>query len=166
MQIHFPLKSPCCLTRHNGLLAVETLRWILIGVAFSTQQDLIFGSKWFLHQRATAFGTLEAPLMPVTAFVGQILGENKPMLIKTFLYSAFIPQLLPEIKWKGEKHCNDNLESWHQQQAGGVLRSDVSTQHCCVHIFCRSLAEAIRSFFGTGNCPSLCNMRGTFLLEE
>lgn len=98
MQFHFSLKVPCLLTRHNGLLAVETLRRILIRVAFSTEQELVLGSKGFLHQRATAFGTLEARLMPVAAFVGQILGESKCVLTKTFLYSVFTPQLLPEIK--------------------------------------------------------------------
>lgn len=50
--------------------------------------------------------------------------------------------------------------------AGGVLRGDASTQCHCVRVFCRSLAEAIRNCFGTGNSPSLCNIRDMFLLEE
>lgn len=50
--------------------------------------------------------------------------------------------------------------------AGGVLRGDISTQYHCIDIFYRSLAEAFWSCFGTDNCPSLCNIRDMFLLEE
>lgn len=49
--------------------------------------------------------------------------------------------------------------------AGGVLRGGISTQYHCIDGFCRSLAEAIWSCFGTDNCP-LCNIRDVFLLEE
>lgn len=100
MWFHFSAKGPCSLTWHNGLLAVKTLGWVLIRVALSTQQDLVLGSKWFLHKWAAALGTPEAPLMPVAAFVGQILGESKFMLMQTFIYSGFILQVLPELKGK------------------------------------------------------------------
>lgn len=160
MQFHFSPKGPCCLTRHNGLLAVETLRWILIRVAFSTQQELVLGSKRFLHQRATAFGALEAPLMPVTAFVGQILGESKSMLMCFYLSAP------PRNKVKNGERCSGDSKRWHVHLAGGMLRGNISTQHHGVGIFCRSLAETTRECFGTGNSPSLCNIRDMFLLEE
>jgi len=38
--------------------------------------------------------------VPVAAFVSQILGESKCMLIKAFLYSVLFPYLLPELKRK------------------------------------------------------------------
>lgn len=161
MQFHFSLKAPCSLTRHNGLLAVETLGWVLIRVAFGTQQDLILGGKWFLYQRAIAFGTPEAPLVPVAAFVGQILGENKPMLMNTLLHSVFVPQLLPEIKWKAESTA---MVPW-RDDACIQLRDDASTRCHGVGLFCRSLPQGIRSCFGTGNCPSLWIIRDMFLLE-
>lgn len=141
MGFHFSAKGPCCLTRHNGLLAVKTLGWILIRVALSTQQDLVLGSKWFLHEWATALGTPEAPLMPVAAFVGQILGESKFMLVKTFIYSAFILLFLPETERKSIAVV-DPTEVCSGK--GQVLNVTVVT----LGLLCRSLAEAIGSCFG------------------
>lgn len=71
------------LTRHYAGLAVEALGGILIGVAINAQQQLILGSKWFLYQRASAFGTLETNFMPVAVFVGKIL---KDKYIKTLMH--------------------------------------------------------------------------------
>lgn len=38
------------LTRHDGLFAVMALGGVLVGVALSTQQLLILGGEWFVHQ--------------------------------------------------------------------------------------------------------------------
>lgn len=42
-------------------------------IALGAKQKVIFSSKWFVHQRSTAFGTLEAIFMPVSVFVGEVL---------------------------------------------------------------------------------------------
>lgn len=58
---------------HDGLLAGGALGGIVVGVTLCAQQQLVFGSEGFLHQRAAAFGTLEALLMPVPVLVRQVL---------------------------------------------------------------------------------------------
>lgn len=60
-------------TWHDGFLAGGTLGGVIVGVAFSAQQQIIFGGKGLLHQRAAALGTLEALLMPVAILIRQIL---------------------------------------------------------------------------------------------
>lgn len=61
-------------TRHDGLLAVEALGGALVRITLRAQQALILGNKRLFHQRVITFGTIEASLMPVPAFVTKILG--------------------------------------------------------------------------------------------
>lgn len=61
-------------TRHDGLLAVETLGGALVRIALRAQQALILGNERLFHQGMIAFGTIEASFMPVPAFVTKILG--------------------------------------------------------------------------------------------
>lgn len=143
MQFHFSVKGLCCLTRHNGLLTVETLRWILIRVAFSTQQKLVLCSKWFLHQRATAFGTVEASLMPVAAFVGQILGESMSMLMKTFLYSVLFSSAPPRNKVKNAEHFDSNSKRIQLHRAEGVSALIVSVLGYIATLSYRMLGSAL-----------------------
>lgn len=44
-----------------------------MGIALSAQQQIVFSSERFLHQRAAAFSTLKAALMPVPVLIRQIL---------------------------------------------------------------------------------------------
>lgn len=145
MWFYFSAKGPCCLTWHNGLLAVKTLGWVLIRVALSTQQDLILGSKWFLHKWAAALGTPEASLMPVAAFVGQILGESKFMLMQTFICSVFILQVFPEIKGKTKTIAVVDPSRSAQESCR------YSMSHCCVNLLQRPSRAALAEY------PSLCN---------
>lgn len=58
---------------HDGLLAGAALGGVVVGVALGAQQQLVFGSEGFLHQRAAAFAALKALLVPVPVFVRQVL---------------------------------------------------------------------------------------------
>lgn len=58
---------------HDGFLTGGALGGVVVGVTLGAQQQLVFGSKGFLHQRAAAFGTLKALLMPVPVLVRQVL---------------------------------------------------------------------------------------------
>lgn len=69
--------SPCDLTRHDGLLAVEALGGALIRIALRAQQALILGNKRLFHQSVITFGTVEASLVPVPAFVTKILRDSE-----------------------------------------------------------------------------------------
>lgn len=50
---------------------------ILVGVALSTEELLIFGGEGLVHQGAFALEALETVLMPVAVLVGQILQEHR-----------------------------------------------------------------------------------------
>lgn len=73
--------------------------------------------------------------MPVAAFVGQILGESKFMLVKTFIYSALIRN-------QKEEHCSGGSNR-------SVVRKGAGAQcHCCdivtaVSISCRGHWELL-----------------------
>lgn len=54
---------------HDGLLAGRALGGVVVSVTLCAQQKLVFGSKSFLHQGATAFGTFKTLLMPVSVLV-------------------------------------------------------------------------------------------------
>lgn len=60
-------------TWHDSFLAGGAFGGIIIGVAFSAEQQIILGSEGLFHQRAAALCTLEALLMPVAILVGQVL---------------------------------------------------------------------------------------------
>lgn len=60
-------------TWHDGFLAGVTLGRVIIGMAFSAEQQIILGSEGLFHQRAAALRTFEALLMPVAILIGQVL---------------------------------------------------------------------------------------------
>lgn len=61
------------LTRHDGLFAVMALGGVLVGVALSTQQLLVLGGEWFVHQRALALEAVETGLVPMAVLIRQVL---------------------------------------------------------------------------------------------
>ena len=48
-----------------------------MGVAFGTQELVVLCSEGLFHQRAAALGTIEALLMPVAVFVGEVLSVSE-----------------------------------------------------------------------------------------
>lgn len=58
---------------HDGFLAAGALGRIIVGVAFSAEQQIILSRKGLFHQRAAALRTFETLLMPVAILVGHVL---------------------------------------------------------------------------------------------
>lgn len=69
----YPSSSSPQHTWHDGFLAGGALGGVIIGVAFSAEQQVIFCGKGLFHQRAAALPALETQLVPVTILVGQVL---------------------------------------------------------------------------------------------
>lgn len=121
---------------HDGLLAGGALGGVVVGVTLSAQQQLVFGSKGFLHQRAAAFGTLKTLLVPVPVLVRQVLtvaadgrgaalaavGEQVLIALCTVLRVLLHDVLLP------------------QQGVFAVMAVEAVTGHCYLYLFliCRS----------------------------
>lgn len=58
---------------HDCFLAGGALRGIIVGMAFSAEQQIVLGGKGLFHQRAAAFCTHETLLVPMAILVGQVL---------------------------------------------------------------------------------------------
>ena len=78
--ITIPITTLPLHTWHDGLLAGGALGGVLVGVAFGTQELVFLHGEGLLHQRAAALGTLEALLMPVAVFVGEVLSVSEVSL--------------------------------------------------------------------------------------
>lgn len=63
-------------TWHDGFLAGGALGGVLMGVTLCAEKLFILSCKWLFCQRAAAFGTLEALLMPVVIHIRQILSNK------------------------------------------------------------------------------------------
>lgn len=67
------------LTWHDGLQACMALGRVLVAVAVSAHQHVVFGGKRPIHQRALTLGTEEAVTVPVALLVRQILQSQSEM---------------------------------------------------------------------------------------
>lgn len=95
---------------HDGLLAGGALGGVVVGVTLGAQQQLVFGSEGFFHQRAAALGALKALLVPVPVLVRQVLtvaanGRRAPLaavgkqvlvalgtVLRVLLHDVLLPQ--------------------------------------------------------------------------